>query len=85
MHRRLGMLIINELVGDIQGDLAPDRLPPGFQSGSQIPLDALGPGESYAIPMTNPYGMAAAIIAELHWHDGTGEREKIAPLSLAAS
>jgi hypothetical protein len=72
--------------GDVQVDLSsavPGHPPPGFPAAPQLPLKVLGPGESYAIPVTHPYGMAMIVTAELRWHDRIGPHRKTVPLSAA--
>jgi hypothetical protein len=71
---------------DVHADVASaaaGRPPPGFQAGTQLPLRGLGPDETYVIPMTHPYGVAAAIIVELRWHDRSGPQHRTVSLSAA--
>lgn len=60
-----------------------DHPPPGFLASAQLPLAALGVGESYALPITNPYGRAATITVELRWQDQGGLRQRTVSLAAA--
>lgn len=55
----------------------PPRLPSG---ADRLAMERLEPGQSHAIPLTAPYGMAAVIQAAVRWRDGSGPHEDIVRL-----
>jgi hypothetical protein len=59
----------------------PGGLPPRLPSGDdRLAMERLEPGQSCAIPLTAPYGMAAIIQASVRWRDGAGLHEDIVRL-----
>jgi type II secretory pathway pseudopilin PulG len=59
----------------------PGGLPPRLPSGDdRLAMERLEPGQSHAIPLTAPYGMAAVIQAAVRWRDGAGPHEDIVRL-----
>jgi hypothetical protein len=59
----------------------PGGLPPRLPSGAdRLAMERLEPGQSHAIPLTDPYGMAAVIQVAVRWRDGAGPHEDIVRL-----